>query len=92
MAKSIISNVKECVCCGREDMIHKHHIYGGSRRRTSEREGFWMYLCPAHHNMSDAGIHFNADFDRKVKAKCQEIYERTHSHEEFMLIIGRNYI
>lgn len=92
MAKSIICNNKCCVKCGSERDIHKHHIYGGSRRHTSEKHGFWMYLCAAHHNMSDAGIHFDADFDLKAKQYCQRKFEATHSHEEFMAIIGRNYI
>lgn len=91
MAKSIICNEKECVKCG-NPRVHKHHIFGGARRNISEKNGFWMYLCAAHHNMSDEGIHFNASFDRKAKAFCQKVYERSHSHEEFMALIGRNYI
>lgn len=92
MAKSIICNEKCCVKCGTRYDIHKHHIYGGALRKTSERNGFWMYLCAEHHNMSDAGIHFNPGFDRKAKAYCQERFEATHTHEEFMALIGRNYI
>lgn len=92
MAKSIICNEKRCVKCGTYNDIHKHHIFGGSRRNTSEKYGMWMYLCAAHHDMSDAGIHFNAKFDRKAKEYCQKRFEALHSHEEFMALIGRNYI
>lgn len=46
MAKSIICNEKRCVKCGTYNDIHKHHIFGGSRRNTSEKYGMWMYLCP----------------------------------------------
>ena len=92
MAKSIISNVKECVRCGAVSDLHKHHIYGGSRRNTSEKHGLWIYLCPAHHNMSDEGIHFNAKFERKAKEVCQKVFEAKHTHAEFMVLIGRNYI
>ena len=92
MARSIICNEKRCVKCGTYSDIHKHHIYGGSRRSTSEKYGFWMYLCADHHDMSDAGIHFNAKFDQKAKAYCQQRFEAKHSHAEFMALIGRNYI
>ena len=92
MAKSIICNEKECIRCGALHDLHRHHIWGGARRDISEKHGFWMYLCADHHDMSDAGIHFNKKFDRFAKAVCQKQFEKKHTHEEFMMLIGRNYI
>lgn len=42
--------------------------------------------------MSDKGIHFDKEFDLKVKRECQREYEKTHTRQEFMSLIGRNYL
>ena len=42
--------------------------------------------------MSDNGIHFNKELDLKIKKLCQKKYEETHSREEFIKLIGKNYI
>lgn len=92
MAKSIMQKNKECYFTGSTGPLHKHHIYGGPNRRVSEREGFWVWLCPELHNMSNEGVHFNKEFDNQLKQRCQAEYEKTHSREDFMKLIGRNYL
>lgn len=90
--KSILQREKKCYITGAENVpLHKHHIFGGPNRRISEEHGFYIYLRPELHNMSDEGIHFNKTFDQYIKAKCQREYEKTHTREEFMRLIGRNY-
>ena len=90
--KSIIQTEKECYVCGNKT-VHLHHIYGGwANRRISDAHGFTVYLCPYHHNMSNEGVHFNRKLDGYLKRKCQRIYEQTHTREEFMNLIGRNYL
>lgn len=42
--------------------------------------------------MSNNGIHFNKEFDVYVKKECQRKYEETHTREEFIKLIGRNYL
>ena len=92
MTKSILQQKKECFITHRKYGLHKHHIYGGPNRRISEENGFYIYLVPRLHNMSDDGIHFNKGFDLYVKRLCQEKFEQTHTREEFMNLIGRNYL
>lgn len=92
MAKSIIQKEKECYLCGTTYNLHKHHVFGGANRPISEKNGFTIYLCAGHHNMSDEGIHFNREFDLEVKRTCQIKFEKTHSREEFMKLIGKNYL
>lgn len=89
--KSIINNDKKCFLCG-SPYVHKHHIYGGGNRKISEENGFWVYLCPAHHNMSDYGVHFNRQLDLQLKQLCQKEYEETHSREDFIKLIGKSYL
>ncbi len=83
---------KECYVTGRTEGLHKHHIFGGPNRQISEKNGFYIWLIPAFHNLSDKGIHFDKSFDLSVKRACQREYEKTHSREEFMKLIGRNYL
>jgi hypothetical protein len=95
MAKSILQTKKECFLTGRTDNLHKHHIYFGTGlRKISEKYGFWVYLTGAMHNQSDEGVHGKNghSHDSYLKILCQLEFEKTHSREEFMKIIGKNYI
>lgn len=92
MSKSILQENKQCYVSGKPYPLHKHHIYRAANRNISEREGFWVWLAPDWHNMSDYGVHFNKQLDLKLKQECQRKYEETHSREEFMALIGRNYL
>jgi hypothetical protein len=42
--------------------------------------------------MSYDGVHFNRELDLRLKRACQAKYEETHSREEFIALIGKNYI
>lgn len=93
MTRSIISNDKKCIVC--EDVyVHKHHIYEGTaNRKKSEQDGCWCYLCPKHHNMSNEGIHYNRDFNEKMKKECQRRWEEIYgSREDFIRRYGRSYL
>lgn len=93
MAKSIIQDTKECYVCNTTVDLHKHHIfYGTSNRKNSEKTGCWCWLCARHHNMSDAGIHFNYEADLQLKQTAQVEFERTHTREEFRNIFGKSWI
>lgn len=91
--KSIMQNNKCCYVCGSEYNLHEHHIYYGTGNRSiSEKNGFKCYLCAYHHNFSDEGVHFNKQLDLQLKKECQEIYEENHTRNEFIKLIGRNYL
>lgn len=89
--QSILQSEKYCWVCGTTYNLHKHHIYGGGNRKTSDQNGFWVWLCAKHHNMSNAGVHFNKELDNTLKMVCQQEFERTHTRKEFMDRIGKNY-
>lgn len=92
--KSILQgDTKRCYITGRTNNLHLHHIFfGHGLRQISDREGFVVYLIPELHNMSNDGVHFNRELDLWLKRACQAKYEETHSREEFIALIGRNYI
>ena len=97
--KTIMQTQRECYVCRKkfgvcnDRGLHLHHIYEGwGNRRVSDQNGFTIWLCGAHHNLSDFGIHFDKDLDLEVKKECQRKFEETHTREEFMELIGRNYL
>lgn len=89
----MIGKEDSCLICGQTFNLHKHHIfYGTANRKNSEKYGMTCMLCARHHNMSDEGVHFNKKMDDGLKQFAQRQFERTHTHEEFMEIFGRNYL
>ena len=70
-----------------------HHIYKGKNRKISDQNGFVVHLCPDCHRGTD-GVHgkFGHLMDMYLEKSCQLTYEETHTREEFMKLIGRNYI
>lgn len=93
MSESLLSKTKRCYICGAIE-VEKHHIFfGTAKRKISDMEGCWMWLCPEHHRGS-SGVHFDKKLCRKIQAKCeQEWISRNKSDEEgFRRIFGRNYL
>ncbi len=69
----------------------RHEIYyGTANRRISKANGFWVSVSPTMHRL----IHEkpNAGMDLFLKQYCQEIYERTHTRDEFIKLIGKSYL
>lgn len=69
----------------------EHHIFGGPRRRISEAEGLKVYLCPEHHRTGPAAVHRNAETRKKLQEIAQAQWEKDHSREEWMRMMGKNY-
>ena len=92
--KSILQTEKKCYITGSTYNLHRHHIFAGGRRQISEREGFWVYLIGHIHNQSNEGVHGKNghELDLKLKQDCQRKYEETHSREEWMHLLGKNYL
>jgi hypothetical protein len=92
---SILQKEKKCFITGRIGVLHKHHIYHGTaNRKISEDNGFWVYLIPELHNASNEGVHCKDGklLDLLLKKECQKKYEQTHTREQFMRLIGLNYL
>ena len=94
-ADSILQNKKECFVTHSNYDLDCHHIFFGSaNRKISDREGFWVWL---RHDRHIAGSpyktpHNDRQTDLWLKRLCQEAYEKTHSREEFIQLIGRSYL
>lgn len=90
--KSILQDEKVCYVTGSVCDLHEHHIFFGKNRRISEENGFKVWLRSDWHNMSSHGVHSNPDLDLRLKQDCQRKFEETHTRDEFMKLIGKNYL
>ena len=71
----LVPDFKTCFVCGSSGDIHIHEVfYGRANRIKSIQDGMCVPLCPAHHNMSNQGIHFNKQLDNYVKKQAEKIW------------------
>lgn len=72
--------------------LHKHHVYDGPNKPISEEHGFWVYVCWRHHTYGKEAAHEQIDSLRIMQEDVQREYEKTHTRQQFMALIGRNYL
>lgn len=101
MHKKSILRTKKGVCylCAklnndyRQQYTEEHHIiYGSGRRQISEGEGLKANLCIYHHRIGQQAVHNNAEMSDLLCRIAQEEYEQTHTRDEWMKKIGKNYL
>lgn len=74
--------------------LEEHHIFfGTANRKISEKYGLKVPLCYEHHRGTN-GVHGKngRQLDIKLKKIAQRKYEETHTREEFIKLIGKNYL
>ena len=76
-----------CVLCDKP-YAQLHEIYFGKNRQVSIEYGLQVRVCDVHHRL----IHKDTMMDACFKRDCQKEFEKTHTREEFMRLIGRNYL
>lgn len=91
---SILQNKKECFLTGRMDNLEKHHIFGGPRRDMSDEQGFWVWITADLHVDGTDGVHQRDGGKLKLwlKQRCEYEYLKTHTLEEWMALVKKNYI
>ena len=78
-------NYNVCYYCNNaKEKLDMHEVYGGSNRQRSMKYGLCVPLCRK--------CHSNELVIRDLKKWCQREYEKTHTREEFINIIGKNYL
>lgn len=86
---------KECYMTGSTDCLEKHHcFFGAKNRKISDAYGFWVWLTVKKHRGTD-GVHGlrGHELDLELKQDCQRQFEADgHTREEFMSLIGKNYL
>lgn len=89
---SIIQTEKRCFLCYRKTCLERHHIFAGvANRRISEREGLWIWLCADCHRGTE-GAQYDKETNLFLKRLAQQAYEKTHTRQQWMDLIRKNYI
>ena len=101
MAKRLISvftdDMGTCMFTG-NIQVERHHIFGGSSRKASEKYGFvvplWYAIHPNGANFDTARFgKYQEPFDTYLKRTAQGYFEDNYgSREEFIKIFGRSYL
>ena len=77
-----------CRYCG-SPYSSTHEIYEGfGRRQVSIRNKMQIKVCDFTHRI----IHMNKSLDKALKRRFQREFERGRSREEFIKLMGRNYL
>lgn len=92
--QSIIQKTEQCYFCGSRYNLETHHIFfGNPGRKISDKNGFTVRLCADCHKWNRLSPHRNRKTDLVLKKTCQQAYEaQGHSREEFIKLVGRNYL
>lgn len=75
---------EHCYYCRKRVKTDIHEVYGGSNRQRSIKNGLCVPLCRVCHS-SEIII-------QDLKKWCQREYEKTHSRDEFIKLIGKSYM
>lgn len=73
--------------------VERHHIFGSSNRKNSEKYGFVIPLRPdLHPNGAQRGANAK-EIDLKLKTMAQEYYESHYgTREDFRDIFGKSWL
>ena len=74
--------------------MEEHHIFGGARRKKSEKYGLVVDLCHACHNEPPRGAHHNRDTALYLHQWGQRkaMMEQGWSTYDFIREFGKNYL
>ena len=92
--KSILQSKKESYISEQTYGLEEHHIYFGTgKRKISEQNGFKVWLTYLEHR-GTYGVHgkYGHELDLRLKQECQKEYEKNHTGEEFIRLIGKSYL
>ena len=79
--------VKSGICeyCGQySKRLDPHEVYGGSNRKRSIKHKFVKLICPK--------CHSNEVIINQLRIDTQKEFEKEHTREEFIKLIGKSYI
>lgn len=79
--------IKEGICefCGNySKKLDPHEVYGGSNRKRSIVNNFVKLLCRE--------CHSNENIINQLRTETQKEYEKKHTREEFIRLIGKSYL
>lgn len=85
--------MKTCWNCYTTYGLEAHHSFGGPNRKISDKMGWIVYLCADCHRGQPNGVHGgNEVLSLQIKQHFQSEFEKTGTREQFIKLIGRNYL
>ena len=82
-------NMDKCIFTG-SWVVERHHIFGGSNRKKSEKYGLLIPICnECHREVHDAP---DQELNKKLKANAQADFMMDHTYAEWMKQFDRNYM
>ena len=84
-----------CGATGRQDPLDRHHIFGGSNRKKSEKYGLVVDLCHSNcHIFGPKAAHQSGETMRKLREYGQRkaMEEQGWTVDEFRRVFGKSYI
>lgn len=85
----------KCWLCGKVGAVERHHIFGGSNRDKSERDGLVVLLCgDTCHRNGQRAAHQCAETALEIKKYGERkwMYEHEASTDDFRREYGKNYL
>lgn len=92
MSDSIMQEEKVCYVTRSTVMLDKHHCLNGPLRQKADDLGLWVWLRHDVHMMLHSHMHPYENLYWDLKREAQKAFEREHSREEWMSLIGRSYL
>lgn len=94
MAKEHVATGSFCVLCKRHGHTERHHIFGGSNRKHSERYGLVVSLCPMCHREGKQAAHRSKETMQQLHEYGQRLWmeQNSGSVEDFRAIFGKSYL
>lgn len=90
----ITDDLNHCIVCGKTKEALHEVFFGTANRKKSIEHGLVIPLCNYHHNMSDAGIHFNRELDLTFKRIAEEkwLIYNDKNKSDFIAEFGKNWL
>ena len=84
----------KCEICGKWANLERHHVYGGARRKTSEKFGAVAMLCHDCHNEPPSGVHHNRFIRLWLQEQTQKklMLKYNWTIQDFVNRFGKNYL
>lgn len=85
----------KCWLCGKVGAVERHHIFGGSNRNKSERDGLVVLLCgDTCHRNGPRAAHQCAETALELKKYGERkwMYDNEGSTDDFRREYGKNYL
>lgn len=94
MSERVKMGIGECFICQRYGPTERHHIFGASNRKLSEKYGLVVHLCHDCHNEPPDGVHHCRATREKLQRFGQRkaMAENGWSEIDFRRVFGKNYL